>query len=170
MRIQIDEYKFQYIFIYVIVSERLAVKGAFSSSIHHNTYDATNAIDGNLENFFHSNDNEKNKNPWLQVELKEICVIHSIIVFNRKNCCGERTKNMRVGVGFTKFVKGMETLDLRKNEVCATYEGPGKNGEEISIHCKAPMRGQYVSVQLMQTSNAILNLGEIEIYGQPGKI
>ena len=104
------------------------------------------------------------------MELKKIGVVGRVTIFNRQNCCGERAKNMRVTVGFTKFTKGMNPLHLPKNtKECATYKGPGKTGEEISIECKAAIKGQYVAVQLMQTTTATMNFAEIEIYGHSGK-
>ena len=147
------------------------MKASFASSVHANLqkYDATKFIDGKKDTFFASDGNSE-MNPWIQVELKEIGVVDRITIFNRKDCCGERAKNMRVTVGFTKFTKGMNPLDLPKDEICATYKGPGKNGETISIDCKAAMRGQYVSFQLVQDTKAILNLAEIEIYGHSGNI
>ena len=48
-------------------------------------------------------------------------------------------------------------------------KGPGKNGETIKIARQAAIKGQYVGVQLMQTTKAIINLGDIEIYARPGK-
>lgn len=146
----------------------LPVKDAFASSIHSNGFDAKKAIDGNRETTF-SSSGYNEMNPWLQVELQEIGSVDRVIIFNRKDCCGERTKNMRVSAGLTKFTTGINTLDIPENEICATYEGPGKDGEEIWIDCKASMIGRYVSVQLMQTTEAILNFGEIKIYGEPGK-
>ena len=99
------------------------------------------------------------------MELTEIGVVDRITIFNRKDFCGPhvRPKNMRVTVGFTELANGMNTLE---NEICAIYEGPGKNGEEISIDCNG-MKGKYVSFQLMQETKTILNLAEIEIYGHP---
>ena len=79
-------------------------------------------------------------------------------------------KNIAIRVAFTKFVKGM---NLNNDEICGTYQGPGKNGEEITISCNGTtvmgIKGQYVSIHLMQDTPAILNLNEIMIYGIEGK-
>ena len=139
---------------------------AFASSIYNSNpvYDATKAIDGNYigdytGNIFHT---ECEANPWLQVELHEASVVSRVTIFNRADCCGDRFRNVEVRVGFTKFSEG----DLSENELCATYAGPGQDGEVISIYCTEGIKGQYVSVQLMETE--CLNIAEVEIYGQPG--
>ena len=105
-------------------------------------------------------------NPWLQIELEYVAAINTVIIYNRRHCCGDRTKNVALRVGLTKFTKGME---LDNNEICATYEGPGSDGEEIIINCSSTMIGQYVSVHLMLDTPGILNLSEIMIYGHECK-
>ena len=146
------------------------MKEAFASSFYseydgHREYHENNAIDGKRYTTFAS---KGELNPWLQVEFKEIAVVTRVTIFNRFDCCWERTKNLQVRVGYTKFIKGVNTLHLTANVLCATYQGPGTRGEEIALDCKRPITGQYVSVQLMQESTAALNFGEIQISGSPG--
>ena len=105
-------------------------------------------------------------NPWLQIELEYVANVNHVVIHNRKDCCGERMKNVALRVGLTKFTNGME---LKNDETCATYEGPGSDGEKIIINCSRKMKGQYVSIHLMQNTPAILHLNEIMIYGHAGK-
>ena len=143
------------------------MKTAHASSVYHSIMDVTRSIDGNPDTRFHTGSENK---PWLQVELNDVRVVHHIAIINRKDCCGYRTKNMQVRVGFTYFSRDTKTLNMTDDEICATYIGPGKNGEKIIIDCKNPMGGKYVSVQLMQEGNAIMNFNEIMIYGITGNI
>ena len=105
-------------------------------------------------------------NPWLQIELEYVANVDHVIIYNRKDCCGERMKNVALRVGLTKFTKGME---LQNDETCAIYDGPGSDGEKIIISCSREMKGQYVSIHRMENTPAILNLNEIMIYGHAGK-
>ena len=124
------------------------------------------AIDNDIETTFHSLTSPKDLNPWLQIELEYVANVNHVIIHNRKSCCGERMKNVALRVGLTKFTKGME---VKNDEICATYEGPGSDGEKIIINCSSEMKGQYLSIHLMQNTPAILNLNEIMIYGHSGK-
>lgn len=100
----------------------------------------------------------------------DIGVVSSVTIFRRHDLNDEIIKNLTVRVGFTKFsLVEVHTLVVPENEICSTYEVPGKDGEAISLDCKHAMKGQYVSVQLVQESYTYLTFGEIEIYGQTGK-
>ena len=145
----------------VIGIDLLVAKSADASSVY-GGYEPAKAIDNDLENTFHSLYPPFETDPWLQIELEYVAAINKVIIYNRRHCCGDRTKNVAVRVGLTKFTKGME---LDNNEICATYEGPGSDGEEIIINCSSTMIGQYVSVHLMLDTPGILNLSEIMIYG-----
>ena len=152
----------------VIGIDLLVAKSADSSSVY-GGYEPAKAIDNDLETdngLFHSLYPPFETDPWLQIELEYVAAINKVIIYNRKHCCGDRTKNVALRVGLTKFTKGME---LKNDEVCATYEGPGSDGEKIMINCSREMKGLYLSIHLMQNTPTILNLNEIMIYGHAGK-
>ena len=110
----------------------------------------------------------KEANPWLQVKLKKHSEVHQVIIYNRRTH-GERMKNVQVMVGFTKFHQGINIDDLNPDEICARYVGPGGDGELIMLNCTKPMKGDYVSIQLMQKTPTYLNFNEIIIFGHAGK-
>ena len=141
------------------------MKSADSSSAHSMKYSPSKAIDNDKETIF-ATSGYYEMNPWLQIQLGNISSVHHVIIHNRNDCCGDRMKNVTLRVAFTKFVKGMNLNDA---EICGTYRGPGKNGDEISISCNGSIKGQYVSIHLMQDTPALLNLNEIMIYGIEGK-
>ena len=143
----------------------LSLKEAFASSEHNAKYSAAKAIDG--EPGRHHDFSTKIENyPWLQVELQKVAYVTRIIIINR-HTSGHRTKNLEVRVGDNKH-EGTNQRII-KNKLCATYQGPGKNGEKIALDCTEAMKGRYVSVQLIHDVRTVLNLDEIEIYGNPGK-
>ena len=152
-------------FFYVIGIKILSVKSADASSAHSN-YPPSQAIDNDKDTMFHSDNTIDKTNPWLQIELEYVAAINKVIIYNRRHCCGDRTKNVALRVGLTKFTKGME---LNNNEICATYEGPGSDGEEIIMNCSSAMIGQYVSIHLRLDTPGSLNINEIMIYGHECK-
>ena len=152
----------------VIGIDLLVAKSADSSSVY-GGYEPAKAIDNDLETdngLFHSLYPPFETDPWLQIELEYVAAINKVIIYNRRHCCGDRTKNVALRVGLTKFTKGME---LDNNEICATYEGPGSDGEEIVMNCSSTMIGQYVSMHLRLDTPGILNINEIMIYGHECK-
>ena len=153
-------------FFYVIGIKILSVKSADASSAHSN-FPPSQAIDNDEDTMYHTGEGPNDRtNPWLQIELGYAATVHQVIIINRKNCCGNDMKNVALRVGLIKFTKGM---DLKDDEICAKYQGPGKNGEKIEIKCSSPMKGQYVSMHLIEHTPAKINLMEIITYGNPGK-
>ena len=144
------------------------MKSADSSSAHHGgNFGPDKAVDNDMETMFHNaNHPTEEMNPWLQIELEYISTVNQVILHNRRDCCGNRMKDVALRVGLKKFTKGME---VKNDEICATYQGPGSDGEKIIINCLRAMKGQYVSIHLMQNTPTILNLNEIMIYGHAGK-
>ena len=141
------------------------LKEAFASSEHDANYAAAKAIDGELGKK-HDFSTKAENYPWLQVELKKVAYVTRVIIINR-HVLGSRTKDLEVRVGDNKY-EGINQKII-KNNLCATYQGPGKNGEKIALDCTEAMKGRYVSVQLIHDVRTVLNLDEIEIYGNPGK-
>ena len=138
------------------------------------SYAAINAIDGVAENlhgskFFVS---KSEKHPWLQLKLREIRYISSILVINR-NEWGNRLRDVDVRVGFNQLVPGIDfglanLVDVEKNSQCSSYKGPGKDNERIVLHCEISIKGRFVSLHM--TQEGILNIGDIKIYGYIGNI
>ena len=138
------------------------------------SYAVINAIDGVPENlhgskFFVS---KSEKHPWLQLKLREVRYISSILVINR-NEWGNRLRNVEVRVGFNELVPGIDSgltnlVEVEKNSHCSSYEGPGKDNERIVLQCERSIKGRFVSLHM--TQQGILNIGDIKIYGYIGNI
>ena len=54
----------------------------------------------NLDFSFHT---DLESNPWVELDLGAIYVLHSIVVFNRKNVCQNRAYNLKVAISNDKF-------------------------------------------------------------------
>ena len=99
---------------------------------------------------------------WLQVELTHPGLVQTVIIINRKDCCGDRLKSVEVRVGPNEATKTGESHILR-NSLCGRYSGPGSNGEIVNITCSAAIEGKYVTVQIME--NIQVNFAEVEVFG-----
>ncbi|XP_052062642.1 fucolectin-like [Mytilus californianus] len=92
------------------------------------------------------------KNPFWWVNLGREYLVERVEIWNRKDCCAERTRNMDVTVGPI----------LNEMKLCAHYKGPSQKGEHLVIGCTKRMRGRYVKLQIQGT--VALNLLEVKVF------
>ena len=100
--------------------------------------------------------------PWLEIELETEKMIPGIVLVNRMRQ-GNRLENLEVRVGNTPVPMEYKGLQLEENTVAGLYQGPGKDGETIEIKFSEPVRGKYISLQLIQTN--YLHLEEVYLLG-----
>ncbi|XP_062568048.1 uncharacterized protein LOC134230295 isoform X2 [Saccostrea cucullata] len=104
-----------------------------------------NAVDGrtrvnNIRLLFHT---DYELFPWLSIYLgTEICVVKSIILFNRIDIHGRWLHDVETRVGKMSNWSQMST--------CGTFIGPSKTGETHVIECKTPLYGKYVTVKIVK--------------------
>ena len=91
---------------------------------------------------------KREDDPWLRVQLNEPSKITSITVGNRKDCCGERLLNLKIGAGLKND---------SANEVVGTIKGPGKTGEKYTIRLNEGIVAEYLTFQLKK-KKAILQI------------
>jgi len=94
----------------------------------------------------------------------KVGIVHSVKIINRKNCCGDRLKNLDVRAGLSKVDENKQGI-ITENRICGHYKGPGSNGETIVINCKEAIKSRYVTIQLMTNQKSTLSLAEVEAYG-----
>ena len=86
------------------------------------SYSPKFAIDGKIshdsKNFFHSKDEMF---PWLEVKLPSTTMISSVTIVNRKDCCGDRFRNVEVRAGLDQVPAGFYGQQIDVNSVCAAY-------------------------------------------------
>ncbi|XP_063442671.1 uncharacterized protein LOC134722967 [Mytilus trossulus] len=129
----------------LLLGEDLALGlGAKQSSwAKHVRYGDFNGVDGNTDTIVET---KREQNPYWTIQLPKEEKIKGVVFINRVDCCGERFNNIQVMIG------GKE---------CATFKGPGENGEIISLRCSHPLTGKKVEVLLK--GNGILSFAEIRI-------
>ncbi len=131
---------------------------AFQISIFHpGLYLPSAAIDGNLNNFQHT---ERHINPWWCAKMDAEYHVTSVVITNRKNCCADRATNLRVGLTNTAPIVG-QNLSLDAYSLCE--EKPGLMGSVAFVSCPDDISGQYLVVQF-RTENW-MNIAEVKIYG-----
>ncbi|XP_052062644.1 fucolectin-like [Mytilus californianus] len=94
----------------------------------------------------------RERNPFWWVNLDKEYLVERVEIWNRKDCCAERTRNLDVTIGPT----------LNDMKLCAHYKGPSHKGEHLVLGCTKRMRGRYVKLQLQGTD--YLNLLEIKVF------
>ena len=134
---------------------------------------ATNAVDGNLANFTHTNANVNVDHTW-QVDFGEEMLLENISMFNRSNCCGERLRDITVSVldggGGTVFTSALLNPGNALN--FSGTNQPGLDVDFSALNGGNPIIGQ--TVVITRTTDAVgpnnddrsvLSLGEVTIIG-----
>ena len=141
------------------------------------TYNPMNLIDNRKDTFFATADpNPNNKKLlWVQLELTNVAMVSEVHVVNRMDdCdgCGERFSNVDVRVGNNVVDSSTSNANqqsaLKMNALCANFPGKGKTAETVQIHCDSPIKGRYVTLQIMDTAVTDMNIAEIDIYSPAG--
>ena len=105
--------------------------------------------------------------PWLAIHLQEESTVHSVILFNREDCCGERTSNVEVRL--TNHLEPVSDASMYTGgQLLGRFAGPASAGQVIHITGATPATGKYVIIQMDKIttpSEAILNLLEVKVVG-----
>merc|ERR1712112_369057 len=131
------------------------------SSVHGNS-PAANCIDSSATNGKMCHTAGKESYPWVTLVIPR-SIVHKIRITNR-NSHGDRMKNMKIWVG--KEFPSTTKVEYTGGALLGTFKGPGTNGQVVEITSNTEVEGTHVVVQ-MHTSGVVLNLAEIEIFGEP---
>ncbi|XP_070560315.1 uncharacterized protein [Ptychodera flava] len=119
------------------------------------------AVDGNKDSDLKKGNSctwtNKEYQPYWQVDLGQTYDIYEVVITNRQDCCSHRIKNAQIRVG--------DSQNFEENPVCGTMIiGKMSREETITIRCgcETPMKGQYVSIQLIDKEQ-MLHLCEVEV-------
>ncbi|XP_070540918.1 mucin-22-like isoform X2 [Ptychodera flava] len=114
--------------------------------------------DGHLEDRQSCSMTNREYQPWWKVDLQESIYIYQIVLINRIDCCSKRLKNAEIRIG--------DNENFEDNPICGTVKGHEAKRANITIvcGCDVPMKGRYVSIQLIDRTN-ILQLCEVIVLG-----
>lgn len=99
--------------------------------------------------------------PWWQVDLGRSSQIDHLILWNRKDCCGQRLSSFWVFVSDSPFPNGDAAALLRNSRIWH-YEFKGIAGSQARI--PVGRSGRFVRIQL--SSREPLSLAEVEVFGK----
>ncbi|RVU22912.1 hyaluronidase [Streptomyces antnestii] len=123
-------------------------------------FNASKSADGDRFNF--STTSGKEAQPWWQVDLGSVADLEHIDVYNRTDCCADRTKDYYVLVSDEPFT-GSLADQLSKPGVWAHHETAQAGGPTV---IPAQAHGRYVRVWLANDKPVELNMAEVEVYGR----
>jgi hypothetical protein len=125
---------------------------------------ASRAVDGNTNGNFNNNSVAHTNNeaqPWWQVDLGAVGNLTTIEVYNRTDCCSDRTKDFYVFVSDVPFTSTSLSATISQSGV-SSYHITGQAGSPTTITINRT--GRYVRVQLVSTN--YLHLAEVKVMGQ----
>jgi hypothetical protein len=113
---------------------------------------ASLGVDGNLTTLFHT---QEDRNPWWQVDLGAIYTLSTAKIYNRQDCCLERSRLIQV----------MLSNDGSNWQTVYAHNGIpfGQNQLPLQVNLES-RRARYVRLQ--NNESGYLHLLEVEIYGQ----
>ncbi|XP_070574153.1 uncharacterized protein [Ptychodera flava] len=122
---------------------------------------AEKAVDGNRNGDLKKGNSctwsDREYQPWWMVDLLESKNVYEVRIYNREDCCSHRIKNAQIRVG--------DSANFEDNPICGIMI-LGKMSREkpivIRCGCETPMRGRYVSLQLIDKEQ-MLTICEFEV-------
>ncbi|MFE7330083.1 beta-N-acetylglucosaminidase domain-containing protein [Streptomyces sp. NPDC057565] len=123
-------------------------------------FSADKAVDGDRFNF--STTSGREAQPWWQVDLGTSADLEKIKIYNRTDCCADRTKDYYVLVSDQPF-SGTLPEQLGTPGVWSHHE-TGQAAGPTTIETNT--RGRYVRVWLASKTPVELNMAEVEVLGR----
>merc|ERR1712037_540331 len=145
------------------------VNASLSSSYYGGYYPATKCIDGitNDGDWGGGPGNDgmchtmRDLFPWIALDFGSLVMVKRVEIVNR-SVLGARTRNIHILVGDQLPASGGEMFT--EGALLGQFDGPGTNGQTISITGDEMLAGRYVIVQ-MDNGEDPLNLKEVTAFG-----
>ena len=162
--------------------------GAILSSTFNSNFEAEKCIDGDTDGpdavpgvggfICHT---EEEPTPWIAIDYGATVTVQRVEIFNRRQCCGNRTRNIDVRISDELPASGIHMFS--GGHLLGHFAGPGSDGQLITIsgqtlQSEYSMRinipgqaksGRYVIVQMDNGEDSPLNLKEVTAFGRLGK-
>ncbi|XP_041378906.1 fucolectin-1-like [Gigantopelta aegis] len=135
-------------------------KSARQSSLYGSGFPSL-AVDGKKDQYYGNRScshTYHKHNAWWEVDLFGFYEIDRVVVFNRRDCCSHRLRNISIEVFWNDRLKFVNEEPL----LCGTY--PGTVGVSATIRCPTGVRGRFVKITLYNP-NQYLTLCEVQVYG-----
>jgi len=99
--------------------------------------------------------------PWLAIDFGSGAAVRRVEIFNRIDCCAERTRNIEVRVSNELPTSGQQMFT--GGRLLGNFAGPAEKGQKISILGQRTLTGRFVIVQ-MDNGQDELNLKEVKAF------
>ena len=99
--------------------------------------------------------------PWIALEFHSRVEVTKVVLYARKDCCSERTKNLDVRI--TDELPTSGDRMYTGGELLGSYEGPAREGQIITVK-GSPQFGRYVLVQMNNPQP--LSFHEVTVFGK----
>jgi len=145
------------------VGPNLAMFGAATQSSTSGDNPAGLAIDGNPDGNFYGRSTthtESQQYAWWQVDLGESYPIDTVTIYNRTDCCVERSKDLWVFFSANPFPDGKTPDQLRSVSGVTAYRLTDNTAPKATVSLSSGSY-RYVRVQLPGTD--VLSLSEVSI-------
>ncbi|XP_046565571.1 fucolectin-like [Haliotis rubra] len=99
--------------------------------------------------------------PWFVVDLLGQYNVHSVTIYNRGDCCGDRLHDFVIEV----YVRNPSRCPSAAFSLCKNYTGTF--GSIENVVCDAPVFGRFVRLwkPTVRNEHDILSFCELEVYG-----
>ena len=97
----------------------------------------------------------------IKTEFKHTIKLAGVRLYNRRNCCGNRLKNIMVRAGRTRIGDDYSGI-ITQNTFCGNFTGPGANSGVYVVTCPSPIIANVITIQIVQSGNQTLHLDEVE--------
>lgn len=149
------------------LGENLALlKTTYPSSNHHIHNRDFAVVDGIIDMiFWHADSNSPIEKHWFAVDLGREFLVTSILLLGRRNCCGERSRFMKVWIG-NVAPPVEQPLDITLYQLCGEYPYIQGTGYLSGIFCENRVRGQIVILENghQPTLDTVLQISELLIF------
>lgn len=138
----------------------LALNKPASQSSQYGSYQASYAVDGDVNTFSHTG---QEVSPWISVDLQETSSIDSIEIVNRAGCCGYRLREFKL------FVADAPVKDFNQPFVAHYINNSGLGNGGIFRAGGLNTSGRFLTLMAKNfQAGDYLHLAEIKIYGGGG--
>ncbi|KAG2500875.1 hypothetical protein HYH03_001635 [Edaphochlamys debaryana] len=145
-----------------VLASSLCVGGSCASRL---------AVDGSASSsgpppfsLFQSFSNASDRFPWVAVDLSTPCLVEKVVIYNRRDCCGNRLVAAELRLGDQSVSNGTQ---IPLNPV--VWKQSGTAGAVLNITLPAHRQGRFITLQnrnpSTNSSDWALNILEIEVYG-----
>ncbi|GLC73871.1 hypothetical protein PLESTF_001430100 [Pleodorina starrii] len=144
-------------------------RAAFSAALS-SLYGPGKAVDGLASTADNSSIfiSESEPQPWLSLDLMETMIISRMVIFNRKDCCGELGYQVNAGGAAVDNITKAQLIHY--NDIVYTSGSSNQTANATTILINPPMSARYIVVQSiisLAATGTSLQVLELEVYGIP---